>query len=923
VYPRFKPEEDNLNWLKNFNIKTKLLTSFIIIALLVGVVGFIGIVNTWSLQQSDQELYEKMTVPISQVGQISTTFQMMRVNLRDLILANDSDRIQSIKKNIAEDQLIIDELAGEYEKTIQSDEMQQAFETFESARTEYNKHLESVMNLATQNQDTEAFNVMSPDGAAGKATAAMQSAIDNLSSLKLADGQAKSEDNIAQAASATTTMTIIMVISMILAVALGLLLTSLICGPLRKASLMIQEMSKGHLSKRLNMDAKDEVGEMATAMDHMADALQFLVIGTMNRISDGDVSMNVDTTDSEDEIAPALKKTIETIRALVTEANTLSQAAVEGRLDTRGHADAFNGGFREIVAGVNNTLDAVVGPLNVAAEYIERIGKGEIPPQITDEYYGDFREIKNNLNACLDGLSALSDADHILKLMNKNDLTQTIEGHYEGIFGEIALSINGVHAQLGRIVDVSTNIRNGDLSDLDFLRSIGKRSENDHLVPALLGMTETIMMLVEETRTMAQIAIAGDLNNRGDITKFQGEYATVIEGFNQTLDAVINPIQAASATLNELAEGNLNTSMEGDFQGQHGKIKHDMNQTIEFLRAYVEEITQTLEEMSHGNFDVEITNLYCGDFLAIKKALNLIASSLSVTLSDINVAASQVEIGAQQISDGGQALSQGTTEQASSIQELTASIEEVASETKRNAKNANAANELAINVRSNAEVGNTQMVKMVSAMSEINASSNNISKIIKVIDDIAFQTNILALNAAVEAARAGQHGKGFAVVAEEVRTLAARSAEAAKETTGLIEGSINKVEIGTRIADETAVSLAEILKQIEKVTDLVGSIARASNDQASEIAQINQGIEAVSQVVQTNSATAEQSAAASEELSGQAEMLKQMVDAFKLRNVKTPSSSMATAVDKNVTAVKQVSYDKSEIILDDQEFDKY
>ncbi|UYO64216.1 methyl-accepting chemotaxis protein [Acetobacterium wieringae] len=906
-----------MNWFKNLKIKTKLLTSFILIALLVGVVGFIGIINTWSLQESDQELYENMTVPISQVGQMSTTFQKMRVNLRDMILANDPALIQSIEKSIAEDQQKIDTLADDYQKTIQTDEMQEAFDSFEAARTEYSKHLDAVKTHAALNQDTEAFNLMSPDGAAGKATAALQTAIDNLSDLKLADGLTKSEENFAQAAGVTTTMTIIMIISMIIAVALGLVLTSLICGPLRKANHMIQEMSKGHLSNRLNIDTTDEVGEMATTMDKMADSLQFLVIGTINRISEGDVSMNVEITDPQDEIGPALKKTIETIRALITEANALSQAAVEGRLDTRGHADAFSGGFREIVAGVNCTLDAVVGPLNVAAEYIERIGKGEIPPKITDEYYGDFREIKNNLNACLDGLGALSVADHTLKLMNKNDLTQAIDGDFDGIFGEIARSINGVHAQLGRIVSISTNIRNGDLSDLDFLRSIGKRSENDRLVPALLGMTETILMLVEETRNMAQIAISGDLYNRGDVTKFQGEYATVIEGFNQTLDAIIDPIQAASATLNELAEGNLKITMDGDFKGQHGKIKHDMNQTIEFLRAYVEEITHTLEEMSRGNFDLEITNLYCGDFLAIKKALNQIAASLSTTLYDINVAASQVDIGAQQISDSGQALSHGTTEQASSIQELTASIEEVAAETKRNAQNANEANELAINVRSNAEVGNSQMVKMVAAMSEINDSSHNISKIIKVIDDIAFQTNILALNAAVEAARAGQHGKGFAVVAEEVRTLAARSAEAAKETTGLIEGSIDKVEVGTKIADETALGLAEILKQIEKVTDLVGRIARASNDQASEIAQINQGIEAVSQVVQTNSATAEQSAAASEELSGQAEMLKQMVDAFKLKNTKNQPARPVTDYSESLVLPQ------SEIILDNLDFDKY
>ena len=727
--------------------------------------------------------------------------------------------------------------------------------------------------------------------------------------------------NAVQAA-ITNNILLIALAGLIIFLVLGIILYKIsisITKPIASVNQMIKEMRKGHLGMRLNIAAQDEIGEMAMTMDGFADDLQHKVIGTMKQISAGNVSANIDAVDELDEISPALKQTIETIRNLIEESTRLSQAAVAGQLQTRGNAAAFEGGFRAVVEGVNATLDAVVGPLHLAADYVDKIGRGEIPPKITSTYSGDFDQLKQSINACIDGLGALEEGNRILALMSQNDLSQHITKQYRGIYGEIGEAINAVHSQLVRIVNIANHVEAGDLSDLQQLKAIGKRSDKDTLIPSLIGMMENIVLLVAETQQMAVTAVKGDLSFRGDQTKFTGEYEKVIAGFNQTLDAVIHPINEASETLKELAAGNLNTQMDGDYQGDHAIIKKDMNQTIANLKRYVGEITKTLEEISQGNLDQEITSSYSGDFQAIKAALNGISSSLSTTMAEIDVAAGQVEIGARQISDGGQALAQGTTEQASSIQELTASIEEVAGETKQNALRANDANELAVRVRKNAEVGNGQMTKMIVAMGDIDESSQSISKIIKVIDDIAFQTNILALNAAVEAARAGQHGKGFAVVAEEVRTLAARSAEAAKETTGLIEGSIEKVGVGTKIADETAQSLKEILNEIEKVTSLVGNIARASNDQASEIAQITLGIEQVSRVVQTNSATAEESAAASQELSGQAEMLKQMVGAFK---VKEKASQKQDYTDDKQPQ-KKVQLPHAQIILDDEDLDKY
>lgn len=326
----------------------------------------------------------------------------------------------------------------------------------------------------------------------------------------------------------------------------------------------------------------------------------------------------------------------------------------------------------------------------------------------------------------------------------------------------------------------------------------------------------------------------------------------------------------------------------------------------------------------------------------LAKAFIKMSDNLNDVMSNINNASEQVASGAKQVSDSSMALSQGATEQASSIEELTASIEEIATQTRQNAESANEANNLAEDAKSNAVQGNGQMKEMLKAMDDINDASSNISKIIKVIDEIAFQTNILALNAAVEAARAGQHGKGFAVVAEEVRNLAARSANAAKETTAMIEGTIKKVEGGTRIANDTANALNSIVDGVAKVANIVSNIAIASNEQATGIAQVNQGIMQVSQVVQTNSATSEESAAASEELSSQAELLREQVRRFKLRRNNYSGykgfenlnpdvlKALETMTDKKKNnkspgdeGHKEAAPSKNKIILSDKEFGKY
>ncbi|MCL1883301.1 MAG: methyl-accepting chemotaxis protein [Defluviitaleaceae bacterium] len=559
----------------------------------------------------------------------------------------------------------------------------------------------------------------------------------------------------------------------------------------------------------------------------------------VNNVANGNVNVNFRDDVTHDEIGMLTKDIyglVDVIKNINSEIKAKSQRIVNGHLDRVESDFDAKGDYREILDGVDDIADSV-------AKYMDEITCGIV----------------------------LFDTEYRFAFINAYNRARGFTNDLLGLTVREAMA-DGSGDFLATKLEEASRTDKPVSYPVELTLPDGSEIHSSHTMVALKDRAG---------KNVAFMNVAFEMTEMVNSQKRAEKVSAYQENETQK---IINALKS------DLARGILTFNFEPAPHDEDTKksalsfkqIGDTMKNTLEVIKVYNDVITSDLSAISRGDLTTVITHEFAGDFTVIKNSINDISKTLNKTMSEISSASEQVLSGAKQISSSALDLANGASQQASSVEELNASVDLINQQTQSNAQNANEANTLSNTSTENARKGNDAMQQTLSAMNQIKDSSNNISKIIRTIQDIAFQTNLLALNAAVEAARAGEHGKGFAVVAEEVRSLAARSQEAASETTELIGTSINTVDSGADIARATAETLNTIVDNANKVLGVVSAISDASQEQAVAISQVVQGLQQISLVVQSNSAVSEETAAASEELNSQAELLQQLVNYFKL-----------------------------------------
>jgi len=557
----------------------------------------------------------------------------------------------------------------------------------------------------------------------------------------------------------------------------------------------------------------------------------------VDRISKGDIPPRITDTYKGDfnEIKHNLNRCIDAVNALVGDTGTLAMAAVEGRLATRADAAKHGGDFRRIVEGVNATLDAVIGPLNVAAEYVDRISKGDIPSRIVEDYRGDFNEIKNNLNQCIDGLGGLVEANAVLQRMAVNDYRLAASGQYRGIFAEVCRAVNEVRERLLALQGVALHIAAGDLCDLAKYKPIGRRSENDELIPAFIAMMEAIQALVADTGTLSKAAVEGRLAVRADASRHQGDYRAVIAGVNATLDAVIGPLNVAAEYVDRISKGDIPPKITDLYQGDFNEIKNNLNACIDNLTRLSSALEAVIGQQKAGDVEsrCDVGSL-AGAYARLAKGVNEALDAISVPVVEAiaimnefaagNLAREMRPLPGKQI-----ILTNGMNAIRTNVQALVADVGTLSQ----------AAVEGRMTTRADATKHQGDYRKVIAGFNAtLDATVTPIAEAAKVLESVARQD----LRREVQGTYAGDHAAMKESINTMVRDLRGSMREIGQNAEGLGTSSEELTAISHQMAanaEETATQTGVVSAATEQVSTNLTVIATSSEEMLASIREIS------------------------------------------------------------------------------------